>query len=59
MEEHNQQYLGYMSPQEPSYPTTAGPEYFNIAKEQERDLKTNFIKMIAIRQIFEDFILHI
>lgn len=48
-----------MSPQVPSYLTTASPEYFIIAEAQEKDLITNFMKMIVILQIFEDFILHI
>ena len=35
-----------MSPTEPSCPTTAGPEYFNTAEIQEKDLKTNYMEMI-------------
>ena len=41
---HNSQ--GIMSPLEPSYLTTADPEHPNIAEAQEKDLKTNYMKMI-------------
>ena len=38
-----------MSPPEPSCPTTAGPEYPNIAEAKEKkDLKTNCMKMIKV-----------
>jgi hypothetical protein len=37
-----------MSPLEPSYPTTASPEYPKIAEAQENDLKTNFMKLIEV-----------
>ena len=36
-----------MSPLQPSYATTSGPEYSNIAEVQKR-LKTAFIKMIVV-----------
>jgi hypothetical protein len=32
---------GNISPLEPSYPITAGPECSNLAEAQEKDLKTN------------------
>lgn len=35
-----------MSPPEPSYPTTASPEYSNTAEAQEDDLKPNSMKAI-------------
>lgn len=35
---HNQMQLGQYSPLESSYPVTAGPEYFNHAKEQQKSL---------------------
>lgn len=34
---------GNMSSLETSYPTTAGPDHSNIAKAQEKDLKTDFM----------------
>lgn len=34
-----------MSPPEPSCPTRAGPEYFNTAEIQEKDLKTKYMEM--------------
>ena len=37
---------GKMFPTEPCYLMTAGPEYFNIAEAQEKDLKTNYMKKI-------------
>ena len=39
-----------MSPLEDSYPTTAVHEYSKIAKVQEKDLKTNCMKMIEVLQ---------
>lgn len=33
------------SPLEPSYPTPKGPEHVNTAEAQEKDFKTNFMKM--------------
>lgn len=30
------------------YPATAGPEYFNIAEAQEKNLKINYMNMIEI-----------
>lgn len=38
---------GNMSPPEPSSPTTSGPEYSNISEAQEKNLKANYLKMIA------------
>lgn len=35
-----------MTPLEPSYPTTEGPEYSHITEVQEKDVKTNYVKMI-------------
>lgn len=32
---------------EPSYHTRAGPEYFNIAEAQDKNLKTNSMAMIG------------
>lgn len=37
-----------MSPQEPRSPTTAGPEWSNTAATQEKDLKTNYLKMKVV-----------
>jgi ribosome-binding ATPase YchF (GTP1/OBG family) len=37
-----------MSLPEFSYPTTAGPKYYNIAESQEKVLKTNYIKEIEL-----------
>ena len=37
-----------MSPKKPWYPTTTGPEYTNIAEEQEQILKAKYIKMIEV-----------
>jgi hypothetical protein len=37
-----------MSLLEPSYPTTAGSEYSNIAEAQEKDPKTAFMSMIEV-----------
>lgn len=37
-----------MSPQEPRYPTTVGPEYSNISEVKETDLKTTFMNMIEV-----------
>lgn len=37
-----------MSPLEPSYPTTAGPAYSNMAKTQDRDLKMAFMNSIEV-----------
>ena len=37
-----------MSLLEPSYPTTAGTEYSNIAEAQEKDPKTAFMSMIEV-----------
>jgi hypothetical protein len=34
--------LNNTSPLKPSNPTTAGPQYFNIAIIQEKDLKNKF-----------------
>ena len=39
-----------MPPIESSNPTTAGPEYSNIAEAQEKDLKTNFKKIIEVQK---------
>lgn len=39
-----------MSPLEPSYPTTERPEYSDVGKEQENDLKDNFMKMIVLKE---------
>ena len=33
---------------EPSCPTTAGPEYPSITEAQEKDLKTNYMKIIEV-----------
>ena len=33
-----------MSPLEPSNPTTAGPEYSNIAEAQDKDFKTEYVQ---------------
>lgn len=35
-----------MSPLEPSCPTTAGLEYSYIAESQEKDFKTNCMKVV-------------
>lgn len=35
-------------PWEVSYPTTTGPEYYNIAEAQEKDFKTAFVNMAKI-----------
>lgn len=44
-----------MSPPEPSYHTTASPEYSNTVEAQENDLKTNFRKMIEVfKEIMEE-----
>lgn len=37
-----------MSPLEPSYTTTAGPEYSNTAEAQENDITTNARKMVEV-----------
>ena len=37
-----------MTPTEPSYSTTAGPKYSNIAENKEKDLKNNHLKMIEV-----------
>lgn len=37
-----------MSPLEPSCPITAGPKYSSIAEAQEKDLKTNYIKITEV-----------
>ena len=37
-----------MSLLEPSYATTAGHEYSNLAETQEKDLKTNYRKMMEL-----------
>jgi hypothetical protein len=37
-----------MSPPKPTYPTTASNEYSNTDDVQEKDLKTNFTKMIWV-----------
>ena len=37
-----------MSSLQLSSPTTAGPNYSNIADTQEKDLKTNCMKMIEV-----------
>ena len=37
-----------MSPSEPSFPFIAIPGYYNIDEAKEKDLKTNFIKMIKV-----------
>lgn len=37
-----------MSPVQPSYPTTLGPEYSNIAETQGKYFKTNSLKMIEV-----------
>jgi hypothetical protein len=37
-----------MIPSEPTYPTKTSPEYSNTAEMQEKNLKTNFLKMINI-----------
>lgn len=37
-----------MSPQEPRSPTAAGPERSNTAATQEKDLKTNYLKMKVV-----------
>lgn len=37
-----------MSPQEPSCPPAAGPEWYNTAATQEKDLKTNYMKMKVV-----------
>lgn len=37
-----------MSPQAPSSPTAAGPEWYNTAATQEKDLKTNYMKMKVV-----------
>ena len=39
-----------MSPPEPSYPTTANPEYSNMAKAQENDPRTSFTKIIDVHR---------
>lgn len=36
-----------MLPTKLSYPTTVSPEYPNTAETQEKNLKTNFMKMIV------------
>lgn len=37
-----------MSLPEPSYPTTAGPEYSNIAEGKEKFLKTHYMKKVEV-----------
>ena len=37
-----------MFPWKPSNPTIAGPEYCNVTKTQENDLKTAFMSVIEI-----------
>lgn len=37
-----------MFPLQPSYPTTAGPEYYKIAETQEKELKTTCMNMIEV-----------
>ena len=46
-----------MSPLEPSYPTTAGPEYSNIVEAQEKVLKIAFLNMIGVLFFFLLFFL--
>lgn len=37
-----------MSPPGPSYSTSAGPQYFNTAEEQEKDLNISYMKMTQV-----------
>ena len=37
-----------MSPLEPSNPTTVGPENFNIAETQEKDLEMAFMGVMEV-----------
>jgi hypothetical protein len=37
-----------MSPSKASYLTTAGSEYSNTSEAQEKDLATNYMKMIEV-----------
>lgn len=37
-----------MSPLEPSYATRVGAEYSSILEAQEKDLKSNYVKMIEV-----------
>jgi hypothetical protein len=39
---------GNMTPTEPSYPTTASPEYPNTPESQESNFKSNLIKMTEV-----------
>jgi hypothetical protein len=40
-----------LAPSEPSYPRTTSPEYTNMSKNQDSDLKSHIMKMIeAIKE---------
>lgn len=39
---------GNMAPPKPSYPTTANTEYSNTNEAQQRNLTTNFVKIIEM-----------
>lgn len=39
-----------MPPPEPSYPTSASPKYCNTTEAQEKDVKTNLMKIIELHK---------